>query len=223
MTTGPVPRRERHEFRLRDFVAGHPAIDFVNTVTARNTPAPVDWLDSYDALLRWSSSSALATPRGAMTTPPDGADARAELRRCRELREAIHTALTAALTGAAVPAAAVTTLEANWRLAATHADLDLTSTPFRLRYDQKGPELSVVRRTLAVAAVDLLLDLPLERMRTCPGERCGWIFIDTSKAGRRRWCDMATCGTASKNRRRHAGAARAPVRVASRGRVPTVR
>ena len=31
-----------------------------------------------------------------------------------------------------------------------------------------------------------------------------WLFLDTSKAGRRRWCDMADCGNAAKSRRHYA-------------------
>ncbi|MGH2486180.1 MAG: CGNR zinc finger domain-containing protein [Ktedonobacterales bacterium] len=27
-------------------------------------------------------------------------------------------------------------------------------------------------------------------MRECPGPRCGWLFLDTSKNGARRWCSM---------------------------------
>jgi predicted RNA-binding Zn ribbon-like protein len=202
MVAATSPNRTRHEFRLRDFVGGHPVIDFVNTVTARNTATPDDWLDSYATLLGWASLSALTIPAVPGKPEPDRADAQAELRRCRELREALHATMTSVLDDSPVPRTAVSTLQANWRLAAAHARLDLSTAPFQLRYDQHGPALSVVRRTLTAAAVELLTDLPRERLRKCPGERCGWIFLDLSKAGRRRWCDMATCGTADKNRRR---------------------
>jgi predicted RNA-binding Zn ribbon-like protein len=47
-----------------------------------------------------------------------------------------------------------------------------------------------------------LLEAPqLERLRLCDGHDCGWVFIDTSKNGKRRWCDMATCGNTAKARR----------------------
>ncbi len=34
------------------------------------------------------------------------------------------------------------------------------------------------------------------RIRMCAA--CGWFFFDTSKGGRRRWCDMAVCGSRDK-------------------------
>ena len=42
-----------HDFQPKDLVAGHVALDFSNTVTARDT-TPRDWLDGYARLLDWS-------------------------------------------------------------------------------------------------------------------------------------------------------------------------
>ncbi len=33
-----------------------------------------------------------------------------------------------------------------------------------------------------------------ERLRVCQNPECRWIFVDTSHSGRRKWCDMRTCG-----------------------------
>ncbi len=33
-----------------------------------------------------------------------------------------------------------------------------------------------------------------ERLRVCENPECRWIFVDTSHSGRRKWCDMRTCG-----------------------------
>jgi Conserved protein containing a Zn-ribbon-like motif, possibly RNA-binding len=48
------------------------------------------------------------------------------------------------------------------------------------------------------------LPLPMDRLRICQGPNCSWLFIDRSKAGRRRWCDMAVCGNTAKSRRFYA-------------------
>jgi predicted RNA-binding Zn ribbon-like protein len=66
-----------------------------------------------------------------------------------------------------------------------------------------GDLSALVDRVLA-SAVDLLTHGPLDRVGSCP--RCGWLFVDTSKNGRRRWCSMAVCGNREKVRR-HAGPA----------------
>ena len=40
-----------------------------------------------------------------------------------------------------------------------------------------------------------------DRIRICGDETCRWLFYDESRSGRRRWCDMATCGNRAKARR----------------------
>ncbi|HEV8444234.1 MAG TPA: CGNR zinc finger domain-containing protein, partial [Steroidobacteraceae bacterium] len=66
---------------------------------------------------------------------------------------------------------------------------------------------------VVLAAVDLLGELDLGRTRVCRGHDCGWLFIDTSKGGRRVWCDMATCGNAAKGARFARAAKRRRTRV----------
>jgi len=40
-----------------------------------------------------------------------------------------------------------------------------------------------------------------DRVRICANDTCRWIFYDESRSGRRRWCDMVTCGNRAKARR----------------------
>jgi predicted RNA-binding Zn ribbon-like protein len=49
---------------------------------------------------------------------------------------------------------------------------------------------------VARSAGELLLNGPLERIGQCPS--CGWLFLDTSRNGTRRWCNMAVCGSRDK-------------------------
>jgi predicted RNA-binding Zn ribbon-like protein len=39
-----------------------------------------------------------------------------------------------------------------------------------------------------------------ERLKCCPGLRCGWAFYDRSASSRSRWCSMQICGARSKMR-----------------------
>ena len=32
----------------------------------------------------------------------------------------------------------------------------------------------------------------------CANDRCRWAFFDSSPTGRRRWCDMRSCGNQAK-------------------------
>ena len=48
-----------------------------------------------------------------------------------------------------------------------------------------------------------------DRIRICDNDTCRWVFYDTSRTGRRRWCSMATCGNQAKAARHRARAKQA--------------
>ena len=52
--------------------------------------------------------------------------------------------------------------------------------------------------SVARDAVDLLGGPLAHRIRECSAQDCALLFLDTSRAGRRRWCSMATCGARAK-------------------------
>ncbi len=53
------------------------------------------------------------------------------------------------------------------------------------------------------AAADLIASPTSDRLRGCANAECGWLFVDRSRAGKRRWCSMAECGNRSKVRRHY--------------------
>jgi predicted RNA-binding Zn ribbon-like protein len=57
---------------------------------------------------------------------------------------------------------------------------------------------------VADSAADALVLGELARVRRCAGPRCGRVFYDATRNGRRRWCDMATCGNRAKAARHRA-------------------
>jgi len=54
------------------------------------------------------------------------------------------------------------------------------------------------------AAADSLAANELARVRRCADPRCHRVLLDTTKNGRRRWCDMGTCGNRAKAARHRA-------------------
>jgi len=188
----------RHDFRRRDLVAGDVVLDFVNTVTARDAD-PIDWLDAYAALLDWARLAGF--PSAVVAALRTEAEAHPR-RAARALAEAkvLRETLWEVFAGGAPPGAVVRLTEI-WRAAA--ATVVLTGPDGRLEatvaVETSG--LAYLEHFVALRAVRLLESLPSRRLRVCGGSHCGWLFLDTSKAGRRRWCDMATCGNTEKTRR----------------------
>ena len=198
-------RLEPHAFRPADLVGGHVALDFVNTVTGRNA-VPRDWLFSYAALLEWAThtgafeADALAAlERRARRHSSEASDA---LAHAREVRESLHAIWNAVAQGRALPRAALGALDAARAASAGAGRLvPAAGGGARLAWSVERSGLGFIVDVVTARAADLLAHGPHDRLRVCAGDDCGWHFLDRSKGGQRRWCDMATCGNVAKARR----------------------
>lgn len=195
-----------HTFRPRDVVAGHLALDLVNTVTARNAE-PIDWLTGYPQLVDWASVTGEFDPDTLSALRRRSADApaaaAATLRDTRRLREAVYDVTTAIIRNDVAPPDGLQRVELAWKAAAADAVLALVAGKARLQVTVETSGLAYLNHELALRSFELLQALPLARTRICPGPHCGWLFIDRSRGGQRRWCDMATCGNAVKTARHY--------------------
>jgi predicted RNA-binding Zn ribbon-like protein len=198
-----------------ELVGGHPALDLVNTVEPRVPQAdarPRDHLTDPAAVLVWARRAGLvdaaeAEAAGRLWAARPGAGEQA-LHAVREMREALHAVLLAAL--GAVPAddlaalAGLDQLQLRWAAAIGRSALSLQPDgPGLGRLVVGAAPGTLVPDRAADAAVDLLRAADPGRLRRCPADQggCGWLFLDRSRNGSRRWCQMADCGTQAKARR----------------------
>jgi predicted RNA-binding Zn ribbon-like protein len=164
------------------FVSGNLALDFAGTVKHRDT-APEDLLSSPMVLREWVAAAGLAD------SPPVVSEA--GLARALEVREAVYRLALASVTGGRRSQNDVDVINA--AAAATPVTVVLTPTGMR----REGPADAIVA-TLARAAVVLLGGPDAARIRECEDPPCTRLFVDASRAGSRRWCEMSGCGNRTK-------------------------
>lgn len=63
-----------------------------------------------------------------------------------------------------------------------------------LDHKHEGDPVEGALARLAESVARELTEGRPERLRVCENEECRWIFLDTSHSGKRKWCDMRTCG-----------------------------
>ncbi|HUF34584.1 MAG TPA: CGNR zinc finger domain-containing protein [Gemmatimonadales bacterium] len=190
------------------FVGGDPSLDLVNTVDWTAAGPAQELLPDYFALLDWSVAAGVVAPdaaerlrRRARRRPRE---ARAAHARALRLREVLRAVLGG---GGGGPAGAETLEEFNRRLGDALGRLEVLpagpGTPrFRWRWKDLDARLDAVLWPVLRAAGELLTSEDADRIRTCGGPDCGWMYVDRSRNGLRRWCQMRTCGTREKSRRR---------------------
>lgn len=172
---------------MEPFRSGNGAtwLDFAATLLGRYRDDQSDQLADAAALRAWLVVQNL-TP---VQVPNDD-----DLRRARELREALHAAARAALAGAPPPSAAVRVIDA------ALAD----DQPLRLKRVADGLQVarpqtaSEALGRVARAAVQDLTGPTREHLRACGDDTCSGIFIDYT--GRRHWCSDERCGNRARVR-----------------------
>jgi predicted RNA-binding Zn ribbon-like protein len=174
-------------------VGGHLALDFVNTDVFSHSNPSTDILRSADEFQAWLS---FAGSVGEVSTRAPASD-RSVLPDAAALRAALRSIFEAVAADSAVEPEALAHLQT------AYADAVRRATP---RVDDRRlvwqPEGSSPRAALGVisrASVELLHDGSGHRVKACPG--CGFLFLDTTKNGSRRWCSMDDCGSLEKARR----------------------
>ena len=201
-TVSPVI--EAHDFAPHNFVGGDAALDFVNTVTGRDE-TPRDWLDGYPRLLEWAEKVQLLPPVAlralSRKASADAAKAAHALKHAKQLREALFAITTALIAGKAPPESALMLLNEQWQAGAAAHALRHEKHELQLLLRDDTYDLDLIASLIAWRFVEHVLPEPRDRLRLCAGNNCGWLFLDRSKAGRRRWCDMAVCGNTAKSRR----------------------
>jgi predicted RNA-binding Zn ribbon-like protein len=183
---------DRDGFRFR---SGHVALDLAATLAARHRPEPRELLAEPADLDRWIAAAAVAVSVEAATA--------ADLRSAQALREALYRLALACMAGRSFGPA--DRALANAWSARTQPGAQLGPGPGKPGRTSTPSDVPQVLAAIARQAVDLYASADAMRIRKCAG--CSILFVDASRAGRRRWCSMAACGNKDKvaaHRRRSA-------------------
>jgi len=183
-------------------------IDLVNRLNSLKKTASED---RYTRLLDWSATAGslssgeldrLRTEAGRRPTEAEQVAARA-----LELALLLRRLLTTRAEGRHPDPGDLARL--NRELAAPLGALGLRPTErgYRLGWEEDAGDLEKILWPMVRSAAELLVSPDLERLKLCAADSCGWLFLDRSRNGRRRWCDMKVCGNREKVRR-HREAAR---------------
>lgn len=176
-------------------------LSFANTRYWRGSePAATEQLTTPKALGEWLAANAPMPRNGSK----GGAGLDTLFDDALRLRESIYRIFLGLGEGQAPPA----------------RDLDifnsaLKETPQRLGISARGgvycwivtapsSSLGGLLAPVIWSAADLLTHAAGRRIRRCANDKCRWVFVDRSKGGTRRWCDMNSCGNRAKAHRHYA-------------------
>ena len=176
------------------YIGGDPSLDFVNTVDWTEQGPIKERLTDYARLTRWAEGAGILSRADAerLRRSATPREAKAAYKSALRLRDVLQR-LYASGSDAAWE-------EFNELLGKALRHLGVSP---RHEWEWHGVEsLESVLWPVVWSAANLLTSEEAQRIRVCAGPDCGWMYVDRSRNGLRRWCQMETCGTLEKSRRR---------------------
>jgi predicted RNA-binding Zn ribbon-like protein len=202
-------KQTRGQGRTTDYprlLGGRLCLHFVNTVEGPISDHPVDFLADYADLARWAFHAGALEDSEAvrLASRARSPQAGAAFARAIETRAAMRRILRSIAHGARPDDRDLARLRDDYAARLADGRLVPTQHGYAWSWD-RSDDLARPLALILQSAVDLLTTGDLGRVRECPGAGdCGWLFYDTSKNGRRRWCSMEGCGSRVKMRRQYA-------------------
>jgi predicted RNA-binding Zn ribbon-like protein len=186
---------------------------FANTLMWRGSAVPSESVRDLEALLAWIGRNA-GIDDGALHEIRDWAatrtnDASALFSAAIALRETIFRVFESVAGGTPPAEPDFAVLSAAIATTPPRARLVKTENGYAWQIDPPKPAAAALLAPVLWSAADLLLDAGRRRIRQCANEKCLWLFVDESKSGTRRWCDMTSCGNRAKAQRHYAKVKRA--------------
>ena len=203
LDNSPAMDRDNYTFQC---IAGHLALDFVNTVEFRaDSVKKKDHLQRAEDVYRWADQAELPDVAAFSAGPRVGAVA---LRRIRAVREQLFGVFHAIANAQPIPAETLAQIGNALHECRARQRLSVDGTKVRWVWRANARATDYLLYPVLSASIDLLTSSSRDCVRQCEDVHCGWLFLDRSNARKRRWCSMADCGNRNKVRnfyRREAG------------------
>jgi predicted RNA-binding Zn ribbon-like protein len=193
----PRPALERSPFV---FVGERLWLDFVNCEFGLRR---FDALRDFETLVRWLEAAlVLDAERGAgirRRAQAQPAGAAAALVDARRVRGALRSLAERGPTSERIRAEGLNEINRVLGRSAGTRRVELRPDGTFIRtFVPVGDAFAGLVIPVVESAADALILGELPRVRRCADPRCQRVFFDNTKNGRRRWCDMATCGNRAK-------------------------
>jgi len=194
------------------YIGGDPALDLVNSVDWTSRGPEQDRLTDFDRVIQWAQGAGILSAKAASSLraqahakPREAEAAYRDVLRARAVLGRLFRAIAASepaadalddfnrLLGRALERMRVTPASGKHRAGRT----------LQLGWRDGGESLDSIIWPVVWSAASLIVSEEAPKIRICGGPDCGWMYVDRSRNKLRRWCQMETCGTREKSRRRY--------------------
>lgn len=177
--------------------------NFTNTVNTRVQTPKFDYLKDYRELLAWAEKTEVLDRKRleliSTCVEGDEENGKRVFKKAIKTRELLYVFFSAIAKGRAPGADVAESFNIALGQAFSKIKITIGSEEGKVTFADRKVSLEEPLWKILASAYEILAEVNYERIRECPG--CGWLFLDTSKNGKRRWCNMQVCGSNDKSLR----------------------
>lgn len=181
-------------------------LDFANTRYWRGTGEPTETLKGLDDVFTWLSAANALDPAAVEDLRarwPSGQGDDAAFADVLALREALYRTFSAVARHEAPREEDLARLNRALADAPARTQLVNKDGAYLWRVEKLEPKIADLLTPVLWTAGDMIAEPRRDRVRLCANDKCVWLFLDDSKSGTRRWCDMKACGNRAKAHRHY--------------------
>ena len=175
--------------------------NFVNTVYAWRGVNLNEYLKTYDDFIAWCRKLDVCDPsyldelsEQAKLHPQKATNALHEIKKVRQL---LYNFISAIAAGEQETyKALLNELNPLLMKSLNKQQIVFKNEAFQPEFQLDATALDSPLHVVLKSLYDVLIQADLSRIKECP--KCGWVFLDETKNGRRRWCSPTECGTQDK-------------------------
>jgi predicted RNA-binding Zn ribbon-like protein len=192
------------DFSSIKYIGGELCFDFVNTVHDRSKSDSPDYFDGgYLAMAGWAKQAGvlpgktMAVLLARARKEPE--KAAAAYKKGLQIRGNLFSVLAAIAEGRKPSTLDIAVFNRIISDTFRHKKIVASETGFGEDWETTGYQPELLFWPIIESAHRVIISGDRLKIRKCPS--CHWLFSDTSKAGKRVWCSMDTCGAIDKAKR----------------------
>lgn len=174
-------------------------LDFINTVHSRHEESVRDYLFGIHDLIHWAKRLELIDTKTekrltaeAENQPKKSAKFFSEAIAFREL---LYIMFWTIIAGKKIPLTELAKYNKMLKAYFPYLQIKQSNKGFEEEWMLEEDNFKRLLAPILNSSYETLLSDKLGRIKECPSPDCGWIFYDSTKNGKRKWCNMKTCGS----------------------------
>ncbi|MDJ1499460.1 CGNR zinc finger domain-containing protein [Xanthocytophaga agilis] len=174
---------------------GRLCLDFVNTVSSWTEESATDYFANLSDFAYWCLRMKCIDPKECekVVAKAETNEAQVFLEEVKAFRQHVYTLLLRRSTHQKISSSHLSFLNTQLQSYIPYVALESYANEIKREWKFPKADFRVLLAPIVYDAYELLLKNDTGRLKNCP--KCGWLFLDTTKNGKRKWCSMQMCGS----------------------------